>query len=80
VPVIAWILCIAHPSKRCALPINTHHTYVQAVHAICAYRGRALVGVGRYLRIYDLGKKKLLRKCENKVRFVMGFSACVNLA
>jgi len=25
-----------------------------------------LVGVGRILRIYDMGKKKLLRKCENK--------------
>ncbi len=31
------------------------------------FRGRALAGVGRLLRIYDLGKKKLLRKCENKV-------------
>ena len=35
--------------------------------AIAAFQGRALVGVGKYLRIYDLGKKKLLRKCENKV-------------
>lgn len=26
-----------------------------------------LVGVGKLLRIYDMGKKKLLRKCENKV-------------
>ena len=24
------------------------------------------VGVGRLLRLYDLGRKKLLRKCENK--------------
>ena len=31
-------------------------------------QGRVLAGVGRLLRIYDLGKKKLLRKCENKVR------------
>ena len=23
-------------------------------------------GVGRLLRLYDLGRKKLLRKCENK--------------
>ncbi|CAH8635106.1 unnamed protein product [Schistosoma margrebowiei] len=28
--------------------------------------GRLLVGVGNRLRIYDLGKKKLLKKCENK--------------
>ena len=26
--------------------------------------GRLLVGLGRVLRLYDLGKKKLLRKCE----------------
>ncbi|MEQ2209354.1 Splicing factor 3B subunit 3 [Xenoophorus captivus] len=32
------------------------------------HKGRILVGVGKLLRIYDLGKKKLLRKCENKVR------------
>ncbi|XP_065676216.1 splicing factor 3B subunit 3 isoform X2 [Hydra vulgaris] len=34
--------------------------------ALCSFQGRLLVGVGRILRIYDLGKKKLLRKCENK--------------
>ena len=34
--------------------------------AIAPFQGRLLVGVGRYLRIYDFGKKKLLRKCENK--------------
>ena len=25
-----------------------------------------MVGVGRVLRIYDVGKKKMLRKCENR--------------
>lgn len=34
--------------------------------ALCGFQGRLLAGVGRILRIYDLGKKKLLRKCENK--------------
>lgn len=34
--------------------------------AICPFQGRLLVGVGKVLRIYDLGKKKMLRKCENK--------------
>ncbi|CAH8655389.1 unnamed protein product [Schistosoma haematobium] len=34
--------------------------------ALCAFQGRLLVGVGNRLRIYDLGKKKLLKKCENK--------------
>jgi len=28
--------------------------------------------VGKLLRIYDLGKKKMLRKCENKVRRLSG--------
>ena len=31
------------------------------------FQGRLLVGVGKLLRIYDIGKKKMLRKCENKV-------------
>lgn len=34
--------------------------------AVASFRGRLLVGVGKFLRLYDLGKKKLLRKCENK--------------
>lgn len=45
-----------------------HKTSVdEAPTALCAYQGKLLVGVGRMLRLYDLGKKKLLRKCENKV-------------
>jgi splicing factor 3B subunit 3 len=32
--------------------------------AMVAYRGRLLVGMGSALRLYDLGKKRLLRKCE----------------
>lgn len=44
-----------------------HKTPVEDVpSAVCAFQGRLLVGVGHLLRIYDLGKKKLLRKCENK--------------
>jgi hypothetical protein len=38
---------------------------IQLLKFLC--QGRVVVGVGRFLRIYDLGKKKLLRKCENKV-------------
>lgn len=46
-----------------------HVTNIDEVpHAMCAFQGRLLIGVGRFLRIYDLGKKKLLRKCESKVR------------
>ena len=36
--------------------------------AIVPFQGRVLVGIGKCLRIYELGKKKLLRKCENKVK------------
>ncbi|XP_054165050.1 splicing factor 3B subunit 3-like isoform X2 [Oppia nitens] len=44
-----------------------HITPVEDVpHAICPFQGRVVIGVGKLLRIYDLGKKKLLRKCENK--------------
>ena len=35
--------------------------------AICSFLGRALIGVGNCLRVYEIGKKKLLKKCENKV-------------
>ncbi|XP_067652800.1 splicing factor 3B subunit 3 [Haliotis asinina] len=34
--------------------------------AIASFQGRVLIGLGKNLRVYDLGKKKLLRKCENK--------------
>eukprot|EP01094_Clydonella_sp_ATCC50884_P006453 TRINITY_DN1564_c0_g1_i10.p1 TRINITY_DN1564_c0_g1~~TRINITY_DN1564_c0_g1_i10.p1 ORF type:complete len:1192 (-),score=452.93 TRINITY_DN1564_c0_g1_i10:363-3938(-) len=44
-----------------------HKTEVEDVPgALCPFQGRILVGVGKLLRIYDLGKKKMLRKCENK--------------
>jgi splicing factor 3B subunit 3 len=32
--------------------------------AISAFQGRVLVGVGATLRLYDMGRKRLLRKCE----------------
>ncbi|KAJ3054091.1 Splicing factor 3B subunit 3 [Rhizophlyctis rosea] len=44
-----------------------HKTTVDDIpYALCAFQGRLLVGMGSSLRIYELGKKKLLRKCENK--------------
>ncbi|KAF3854455.1 hypothetical protein F7725_022510 [Dissostichus mawsoni] len=47
--------------------LNPRSTPVEDVPlAIAPFQGRILVGVGKLLRIYDLGKKKLLRKCENK--------------
>ncbi|RKO91294.1 splicing factor 3B subunit 3-like protein [Blyttiomyces helicus] len=44
-----------------------HKTPVDDIpYALCPFQGRLLVGMGKTLRIYDLGKKKLLRKCETK--------------
>ena len=34
--------------------------------AMYGFKGRLLVGVGNTLRLYDFGKKKLLRKVENR--------------
>jgi len=46
-----------------------HKTQIEdAPSALCAFQGRLLVGMGKTLRIYDLGKRKMLRKCENKAR------------
>ncbi|GAK61911.1 pre-mRNA-splicing factor rse1 [Moesziomyces antarcticus] len=43
-----------------------HKTEVDDVPLVLrAFQGRLLAGVGKALRIYELGKKKLLRKCEN---------------
>eukprot|EP01117_Protostelium_nocturnum_P009747 TRINITY_DN3484_c0_g1_i1.p1 TRINITY_DN3484_c0_g1~~TRINITY_DN3484_c0_g1_i1.p1 ORF type:complete len:1179 (-),score=412.47 TRINITY_DN3484_c0_g1_i1:140-3676(-) len=44
-----------------------HKTPVESFpSALCPFNGRLLVGVGTFLRIYDMGKKKLLKKCEYK--------------
>lgn len=44
-----------------------HKTQIEDVPgSICQFQGRVLIGIGRLLRIYDIGKNKLLRKCENK--------------
>ncbi|KAI0315698.1 CPSF A subunit region-domain-containing protein [Amylostereum chailletii] len=34
--------------------------------ALMPFQGRLVAGVGKALRVYDIGKKKLLRKAENK--------------
>ena len=44
-----------------------HKTQVEDVpKALVGFGGRLLAGVGNRLRLYDMGKKKLLRKCELK--------------
>ncbi|PWN89573.1 hypothetical protein FA10DRAFT_147967 [Acaromyces ingoldii] len=47
--------------------VFVHKTPVDDVALVLeSFQGRLLAGVGKSLRIYDLGKKKLLRKSENK--------------
>ncbi|KAI1313025.1 Splicing factor 3B subunit 3 [Mortierella claussenii] len=44
-----------------------HKTPVDEVpNAMLHFQGRLLAGIGKTLRIYDLGKRKLLRKCESR--------------
>lgn len=44
-----------------------HETEVDGIpSALCPFQGRLLVGCGNSLRVYDLGRKKLLRKCEHR--------------
>ena len=45
--------------------VLAHKTPVDGIPgAVCAFRGKVLVGVGNGVRLYDFGKKKLLRKSE----------------
>lgn len=47
-----------------------HKTSVEDIPlALCPFYGKLLVGVGKFLRLYELGKKKLLKKSENKTTF-----------
>lgn len=65
-------LCCYRIDAACSQLDLVHRTQVDEVPtAICGFQGRLLVGVGRLLRLYDMGKKKLLRKCENKVGVVL---------
>ena len=44
-----------------------HATEVEdTVLGMCQFKGMLAVGVGKMLRLYDMGKKKLLKKCENR--------------
>ena len=68
-----------HPKKFSACYIHVyrqlgdtlqllHQTEVEDIpQAMTQFQDRLLVGIGRTLRLYDLGKKKLLKKCENKM-------------
>jgi splicing factor 3B subunit 3 len=52
-----------------------HRTPVEELPgAMTGFEGRLLAGVGKFLRVYEMGKKKMLRKCESKhiPNFVVG--------
>lgn len=58
------VFSLGEDGKRLRL---VHKTPVEDIPlALCQYNGRLLVGVGQAVRLYDLGKKKLLRKCDLK--------------
>ena len=45
-----------------------HKTQIEDVPlTLVEFQGKLLVGIGRCLRLFELGKKKLLKKCENKL-------------
>jgi splicing factor 3B subunit 3 len=49
-----------------------HKTEVdEIISAIQPFQGKLLVGAGKALRLYDMGRKKLLRKCEVKIPSVV---------
>jgi splicing factor 3B subunit 3 len=71
---------LVYPNNFTSAAIRTYRfsdngTYLEFVHstpvediprAMHAFQGRVLAGIGNTLRIYDFGKKKLLRKSENR--------------
>ena len=60
----AYIHCYQFTENNTALQL-LHKTQVEDVpKAIAPFSGRVLAGVGNRLRLYDMGKSKLLRKCE----------------
>ena len=62
----AFIHCYQFTEGNSALEL-VHKTQVEDVpKALVSFGGRLLAGVGNRVRLYDMGKKKLLRKCELK--------------
>ena len=59
-----------HDGSRIELVHKTPVTDIPYTMAPFPLYGKVLIGIGNCVRIYDLGKKKLLKKCETKVRCV----------
>ncbi|KAJ3364964.1 Splicing factor 3B subunit 3 [Allomyces javanicus] len=76
--IVGTVLGLEYPRTHRGARLRTYKfiddgTHIALVHitevddvprAMTAFQGRVAVGVGNALRIYDLGKKKLLKKCE----------------
>jgi len=61
----AWVKVYYYNPENGMLSL-LHKTQVEEVPtALEPFQGRLLMGMGKVLRMYELGKKKLLRKCEN---------------
>ena len=44
-----------------------HTTTMDGIpYSLCTHKGKVLAGIGYMLRMYDIGKKQLLKKCEYK--------------
>lgn len=62
----AYIHCYQFTDGNRSLEL-VHKTQVEDVpKALVGFGGRLLAGIGNRVRLYDMGKKKLLRKCELK--------------
>lgn len=63
-----WSSCAIHIYRMLGDSLQLlHKTEVEDVPtAMIGFQGKLLVGVGKCLRMFDLGKKKLLKKCENR--------------
>jgi splicing factor 3B subunit 3 len=54
-------------NPECTAMEYLHKTLVDEVpYAMCPFQGKLLIGLGKTLRLFDYGKKKLLKKSENK--------------
>lgn len=63
-----WSACYIHVYRVLGDTLQLlHRTEVEDIPmCMMEFQGRLVVGIGRCLRMYDLGKRKLLKKCENK--------------
>lgn len=63
-----WSACHLHVYRFLGDSLQLlHRTEVEDIPmCLMEFQGRLVAGIGRCLRMYDLGKRKLLKKCENK--------------